>query len=195
LSEFEFTLTIALASPDADVDDLVERLGDAGCDDAVVGIGRRGRLALGFTREAEDAPQAVMGAIADAARAIPDGTLVEAAPDYVGLSDIASLLHVSRQNMRKMLVLGDAFALQPLHVGHPTIWRLAEVLQYLRDERAYAVPPGLVDVALITMQVNIAVDARHADRGIQRAMSGLLGVPGAPRKHAQWRRATRNARS
>jgi hypothetical protein len=174
VSEYEFTLTFALGSPDAYVDALVEALAEAGCDDAVVGVGRRGRVALGFNREAESASKAVMGAIADVRRAIPGGVLVEAAPDLVGLSDVAGLMRVSRQNMRKLLVRGDVFALQPLHEGHPTIWRLAKVLQYLRDKRAYSVSPELVDVALMTMQVNIAVDARDADREIQRAMSGLL---------------------
>ena len=53
--EYTFTLKYQLADEDRDADALVERLGEAGCDDALVGIGQPGRLALEFTREAADA--------------------------------------------------------------------------------------------------------------------------------------------
>ena len=57
--EYTFTLKYQLADDDRDTDALVERLGEAGCDDALVGIGQPGRLALEFTREAVDAATAV----------------------------------------------------------------------------------------------------------------------------------------
>ena len=44
--EYTFTLKYQLADEDRDADALVERLGEAGCDDALVGIGQPGRLAL-----------------------------------------------------------------------------------------------------------------------------------------------------
>ena len=53
--EYTFTLKYQLADDDRDAKALVERLGEAGCDDALVGIGQPGRLALEFTREAESA--------------------------------------------------------------------------------------------------------------------------------------------
>ena len=53
--EYTFTLKYQLADDDRDTDALVERLGEAGCDDALAGIGQPGRLALEFTREATDA--------------------------------------------------------------------------------------------------------------------------------------------
>ncbi len=40
--EYTFTLKYQLAEHDSDPDKLVERLGDAGCDDALVGIGQPG---------------------------------------------------------------------------------------------------------------------------------------------------------
>jgi hypothetical protein len=63
--EFEFTLTLTLAEDDFDVDDLVERLGAAGCNDALVGIGQAGRVALNFNREADSARQAICSALED----------------------------------------------------------------------------------------------------------------------------------
>jgi hypothetical protein len=40
-----------LTSDESDMDALVERLAEEGCDDAWVGVGQLGRLALEFTRE------------------------------------------------------------------------------------------------------------------------------------------------
>jgi len=182
VSEYRFTLTFALDTSDADADELVERLGEAVCDDAAVGIGRRGRLALEFARDAEGAAEAVTSALADVRRAVPDATLIEASPDLVGLTDVAGLLGVSRQNMRKLILRSDAPAPVPVHEGRPTIWRLAKVLRWLRDEKKYPVSPGLVELAFTTMQVNLAVDMRDADSDAQRELNELLGE--GPRGHA-----------
>jgi hypothetical protein len=74
----DFVLRFKLAEDGADADDLVERLGEAGCNDAVVGIGRPGRVALKFTREADSAQQALISALEDVRRAVPDAELIEA---------------------------------------------------------------------------------------------------------------------
>ena len=59
--EYIFTLKYQLGSDVEDMDAVIERLGEAGCDDALAGIGLPGRLALEFTREAPSAgpPSAV----------------------------------------------------------------------------------------------------------------------------------------
>ncbi|TWR74322.1 hypothetical protein FIV40_02840 [Pseudomonas marginalis] len=77
--EFTFTLKYQLTSDESDLDALVERLAEEGCDDALVGIGQPGRLALEFVREAPSAHDAVEGAIADVSRALPNARLIEAA--------------------------------------------------------------------------------------------------------------------
>ena len=174
MSEYEFTLTFVLPSAPADIDAVIERLGEAGCDDATVGIGRWGRLSLAFMRDAESSRAAVLSALQNVRTAVPEATLVEASPDLVGLSDVAALLGVSRQNVRKLLLACDAPAPVPVHEGRPTIWRLAKVLTWLRDEKRYAVRSELMDVAFATMQANLAVEARDADVDAQRELSELL---------------------
>lgn len=77
--EYTFTLWYQLADGDQDMQALVERLGEAGCDDALVGIGQPGRLALEFTREATDADEAVRSALANVRQAAPSARLIEAA--------------------------------------------------------------------------------------------------------------------
>ena len=85
--EYTFTLKYQLADDDRDASALVERLGDTGCDDALVGIGQPGRLALEFTREADDAETAVRSALADVSRAVPSATLIEVVLDLVVLTN------------------------------------------------------------------------------------------------------------
>ncbi len=77
--EYTFTLKYQLADNECNPDALVKRMGEAGCDDALVGIGQPGRLALEFTREAADADEAVRSALADVRQAVPSARLIEAA--------------------------------------------------------------------------------------------------------------------
>ena len=136
MTEYTFTLTFALDERGADTDTLIERLGAARCDDALVGVGRRGRLAFEFIREAEGAAAAVGSAVSDVRAAVPDAVLIEASPDLVGITDVASLLGVTRQNVRKLIVGSDAPEPVPVHAGKPTIWRLASVLRWLVERSA-----------------------------------------------------------
>lgn len=42
MQDYEFTLEFTLSNPQADPADYVEQLYESGCDDALIGIGRRG---------------------------------------------------------------------------------------------------------------------------------------------------------
>lgn len=110
---------------DSDTNALVERLGDAGCDDTLVGIGQPGRLALEFTREAADAGAAVRSALADVHRTAPSARLIEMTPDLLELTDVAEIVGVSRQNMRKLMLAHPESFPVPVHVGSASIWQLA----------------------------------------------------------------------
>ena len=76
---FTFTLNYQLTSDESDMDALMERLVKEGCEDALVGVGQLGRLALEFVREAPSADDAVESAIEDVRRALPNARLIEAA--------------------------------------------------------------------------------------------------------------------
>lgn len=159
--EYIFTLKYQLAANDKDPDVLIERLGEAGCDDALIGVGLPGRLALEFTREAESAGVAIRTALADVQQVIPGATLIEAAPDLVGLSDVAEIVGVSRQNMRKlMLTLVGCFPV-PVHEGSTSLWHLADVLGWLQEKGNYPLAQSIVDIAEVAMQVNTVKAARR----------------------------------
>ena len=172
--EYTFTLKYQLAGDNSDMDELVERLGEAGCDDALVGIGQPGRLALEFTREAADAGEAVRSALADVRRAVPSARLIEAAPDLVGLTDVAEIIGVSRQNMRKLMLAHPGSFPMPVHEGSASIWHLADVLAWLQAKGSYALTKDVLDVARVALQVNVAKEGRRLPRSASKALETLV---------------------
>ena len=174
--EYNFTLKYQLAEQDGNHDALVERLGAAGCDDALVGIGQPGRLALEFIREAESAEAALLSALADVKRAMPSAKLIEAAPDFVGLTDVADVVGVSRQNMRKLMVSHPASFPTPIHEGSASIWHLAEVMSWLEARGTYSVDAPTLEVARSAMQINLAkeVEVRQLQPKVLKVLRGLV---------------------
>lgn len=172
--EYTFTLKYQLDERYSDPDALVERLGEAGCDDALVGIGQPGRLALEFTREAKSAKAAVRSALVDVKRAIPSAKLVEAAPDFVGLTDVAELVGVSRQNMRKLMLAHRGSFPAPVHEGSASIWHLAEILVWLEGKGGYVLDRGVLETARATLEVNLAKEARRLPSRAARDLERLI---------------------
>jgi predicted DNA-binding transcriptional regulator AlpA len=168
--EYTFTLRYKLADSHQEPDELVECLADAGCDDALVGIGQRGYLALEFTREAPNALEAFRTALADVKVAIPEAVLIEAAPDFVGLSDVADLVGVTRQNMRKlMLSHADTFP-PPVHGGSTMIWHLDDVLDWLSARSRYPVAQTTLETARLLRQLNLAREMRYLKPEVVRTL-------------------------
>jgi len=174
VTEYGFTLRFGLAAVETGPDALVEMLGEQGCDDALVGIGVNGRIALRFIRESDSAHHAVFGALADVKRAIPDVVLIEATPDLVGLTDVAEIVGCTRQNMRQLMLSSEPATPAPVHEGRPSIWHLAHVLAWLRREKHYRIGDDLMDLAETNMQLNVAVDLLNADPSAQREIDSLL---------------------
>ncbi len=173
--EYTFTLKYQLADNDRDPDALVERLGAAGCDDALVGIGQPGRLALEFTREAASADAAVRSALADVRSAVPSARLIEVAPDLVGLTDVAEIVGVSRQNMRKLMLAHPGSFPAPVHEGSASIWHLADVLAWLQAKGSYSLTGDILEVARVALQVNVAKEGRRLARSVSEEFEALVG--------------------
>jgi len=170
---YTFTLIFQINSAGSDVDALVERLGEVGCDDALVGIGQPGRIALEFIRDASNAREAMESALGDVLRAIPTATLIEAAPDLVGITDVAEITGVSRQNIRKLLISRSATAPLPVHAGNPSLWHLSDMLSWLEAELHYEVPLRTLEIALVAAKINIRKEAARLRRDDDRCLAGL----------------------
>ncbi|BAP88014.1 prophage CP4-57 regulatory [Burkholderiales bacterium GJ-E10] len=173
--EYTFTFKYQLDDGDRDPDTVVERLGEAGCDDALVGVGQAGRLALEFTREASDADTAMRSALADVRRAVPSARLIEVAPDLVGLTDVAEIVGVSRQNMRKLMLANPGSFPAPVHEGNASIWHLADVLAWLQAKGSYSLAKQVLEVAQVALQVNVAKEGRRLPRSTSKELEALVG--------------------
>lgn len=76
--EYAFTVKFDLPDTNAEPEQYVDALYEAGCDDATLGIGQRGRIGLNFVREADCAGAALLSAMRDVLRAIPGAMLADA---------------------------------------------------------------------------------------------------------------------
>ena len=162
MTEYEFTLKFAIPD-DLAADELEASLFEHGCNDALIGIGQKGRLALSVTRHAATAHKAVSSAINNVQQAIPEARLIEVSPDLVGISDIAEQLDFSRQNMRKLWQTHiNTFPL-PVHEGHSALWHLAEVLEWFSQHQHKAIDEAVRDLASVSMQINIGREAKRLE--------------------------------
>jgi len=156
MKQYNFTLKFALGQQNADPESYIESLMNEGCDDALIGIGKPGRIALDFIREANSADEAVISALADVKRAIPDAEFVEATPDFVGVPDIANLLDVSRQYIGKILKNNETEFPLPIHAGVRAIWHLETVLTWLVERQVKEIDESLLEISRVNMQCNHA---------------------------------------
>jgi hypothetical protein len=172
--EYSFTLKFKLPGGEVVTDEeIMTRLGEAGCTDALVGLGLPGYVSLEFQREAENALSAIVSAWNDVRQALPKGTLVEAGPDFVGLTDIAEVAGVSRQSMRKLFISYSHEFPPPVHGGTTMVWHLAPVLQYMASRR-YLIDDSVRDVAYAAMQVNLSKETLLLNQEVAHEVKPLL---------------------
>lgn len=174
MKEYEFTLKFNFPDTSANPEIYLESLAQAGCDDALIGIGQKGRIAFNFNREADSALSALCSAIEQVKSVIPDAQLIEATPDFVGLSDIAEVVGCSRQNLRQLMINNRTSFPQPVHEGKAAIWHLSNVLDWLKERDGYVIEDSLLDVAKAAMQLNITKEFFKLDRAINKKFNALL---------------------
>jgi hypothetical protein len=165
MNEYEFTLKFRLPDASADPEQFIDALAEAGCDDAAVGIGQQGRIALDFTREAASALEAIVSAVQAVKSAIPGAELVEASPDFVGLTDVADLVGCTRQNIRKLMISNLATFPVAVHEGSQALWHLRPVLAWFSETQKRSIDRSLIEVSEVTMKVNIAKETRRLPGG------------------------------
>ena len=175
MTNYEFSLIFTLPRQDEDPDNYVEALYEAGCADSTIGIGRLGMIALDFDRDAASAYAAIKSAIRDVRKVIPGAKLIEASPDFVGLTEAAEIAGFSRQNMRKLALKDTTSFPVAVHAGNPTVYHLHSVLKWFQDVRKIAVPDWLVEMSAVTQQVNIAKElSLLPKRGISKRLQALV---------------------
>lgn len=175
MARYDFTLTFTLPDRSADPADFLDALYEAGCDDATVGVGKRGSIALEFTREAEGAEKAVQSAIGAVGKAIPGVELVEVKPDLVNLSDVADMVGCSRQNIRKYAA-GEIAAVKtpfpaPAFVGSPDLWHFVEVGSWLIRHTDLKPRREILETAAAASVVNLDMQRKRIEIARRAALS------------------------
>lgn len=153
MNEYQFELTFKLPQGE-DAEQYFAAL-EKSCSDAMIGTGQAGYMAFDFTRESKSAYDAIVSAVENVKKAIPKALLVEATPDFVGLTDVAELLGFTRQYMRKLMVKSGTTFPSPVHEGKPSIWHLSNILIWLKENNKYEVEDALIDVANVNKEFNL----------------------------------------
>lgn len=174
MPEYEFTLKFKLQDSQIDPDIYVEQLYESGCDDAVIGTGKKGYIGLNFIRESSSAYEAISSAVKDIKKVIAEGVLVEAAPDLVGITDIANLLGCTRQNIQKLIAKDNSTCPPAIYGGAQSIWHLAEFLNWLIDSKKHSVSESLVEVAKVNMSLNVTKQFAMLDPNLQESCKVLV---------------------
>jgi hypothetical protein len=165
MATYDFSLMFALSDASAEPASFLDALYEAGCDDATVGVGRRGSIGLEFSREAVSADRAIRSAVAGVQRAIRGAQLLEVKPDLVNLSDVAELFDVSRQNVRKYAA-GEMRTVEvpfpvPCFSGTPSLWHLYEIIVWLTMHTDLRAPKEIIELSFAAYKINLEAQKRH----------------------------------
>lgn len=150
---------------DASAGDFEDRLYEAGCDDALVGV-VKGVVVLDFSREAKTFKDAVESAMRDVRKA--GGRVTRIEPDsYASLSDIAERAGLTRQAV-SLLVLGKRgsgdFPAPSMRVTTDSpLWDWVSVALWL-SRHGKLKDKGALERAAVTRRVNLALEAQREKR-------------------------------
>ncbi|MDZ4729934.1 MAG: DNA-binding protein [Xanthomonadales bacterium] len=190
MNQYDFTLKFRLKNPEESAEKYARVLAENGCDDALVGIGKLGRVSLNFTREATSAFAAITSAIKDVKKSIPGVLLVEATPDFVGITDIADIYGSSRQYIRQVVFNQAVSFPEPVHEGNPSLWHLADVLNWITTHEPKRLDRELLEISQLNMQINLY---RSFLKSSNTTMSNLRFDVDVPDKAMEWDHFFRSA--
>ena len=174
MPEYDFTLKFKLSNSQILPESVLDRLYQSGCDDALIGIGKPGYLGLNFVRESTSAYEAIQSAVKNVRSVLKNAILVSVAPDLVGITDIATFLNCSRQNVRKLLKENKSEHPRAIYEGAQSIWHLAPVLDWLVEKKAYSIEQSLIDTATVAMNINLAIEHQSLDPELQFLSQALI---------------------
>ncbi|MGI0482059.1 DNA-binding protein [Geminocystis sp. CENA526] len=157
-----------------DIEMYLDPLYEAGCGDAIVGMGQRGSIVLDFMRESESAYQAVYSAIQQVKSVIPTAILIQVSPDLVGVLELSEILECSKQNIQKY-TNKDTFP-NPFFKSHQAIWHLDEVLEWFWIKNEKKVDFKLLEIAKLSRNINLTLETKKANDQILKQAQELVAI-------------------
>jgi hypothetical protein len=171
--EYNFTLTFKLKEDNINPETYLDQLYEAGCDDTLIGIGKKGYISLDFIREALSAYEAINSAINNVKSVINEAQLIHISPDLVGVQDLANIFECSRQNIQK--IVNKISFPTPEYKGSQAIWHLAIVIPWF-IAYDYQVKQELLEIAELTMLINLAMKQKISKEKILHQAKNLVAI-------------------
>jgi hypothetical protein len=72
--------------------------------------------------------------------------------------------------MRKLTLVSGAEFPAPVHEGKSSIWHLAQVLMWLKRNKAYQIENTLLEIAQTNMQVNVEKELDSIKPGMRTSL-------------------------
>ena len=171
-NESDFALIFKLLENE-NSEDYLDSLYEAGCDDAVIGMGQIGYISVDFIREAESCYEAIKSAIANVKEAIPHAKLIYVSPDFVGVKELSLIFECTRQNIQKYVNKLSFPA--SVYKGNQALWHLDDVLDWFVNNNIN-VTQELIDVARLTKQINLNLELENADTKTTEQAKKLIAI-------------------
>lgn len=171
MKEYDFALMFRLPQSDIASETYLDLLYEAGCDDALMGIGKPGYLALNFIRESSSAFEAVSSAIDNVKSVFTEADLIQVSPDLVGIKELANIFDCTRQNIQKLV--GKPTFPNPVYKGSQAIWHLATVLDWFMAND-YNVNQELLELSELAMSINLHLRNQTAKPQVLDQAKSLL---------------------
>ena len=190
MTEFEFQVFCR----DVDTSDelFLDRLYEAGCDDATVFF-KDGYICLDFTRESDNAEDAVISAIKDFENAGIGGSVERVEPeDLASLSEIAKRVGVTRASLQKYArgdsKIGQDFPspIQNISASRRELFSTFEVMNWMLLKRRVDIPILWVELFGTIANTNQALTVAKAQSNddVVRLVNQLTAIKAVQRKHA-----------
>jgi hypothetical protein len=90
------------------------------------------------------------------------------------LTDAAKILGCTRQNIRNLIVKSEPRSPLPVYEGIPSIWHLADILIWLREDKTYTIDDSLLEVTKTNMDFNIARSWQKVAPDLQEDIKALV---------------------
>jgi transcriptional regulator with XRE-family HTH domain len=179
MTEFEFQ--IFCRDVVMNDDSFLDRLHEAGCDDALVFF-KDGYVCLDFSREAENAEDAVLSAIKDIGTSGIGGEIERVEPDdLAGLSEIARRVGVTRASLQKyargISKIGKDFPKPVANIAGAKreLYSAVEVMDWMCVKNRIVIPDQVVELSRVIAKTNQAmlIVKAQKDSDLQRLLARL----------------------
>ena len=193
----EFDFKIFCRDVDTSDETFLDHLFEAGCDDATVFF-KDGYLCLDFTRESDNAENAVVSAIIDFECSGIGGSVERVEPeDLASLSEIANRVGVTRASLQKYArgesKVGKDFPgpVQNISASRRELFSTVEVMKWMLQKQKAEIPQHSVELCTVIEKTNQALIVARAqcDDDVIRLVARLAGGlrRGDEFAHRSWR--------